>query len=300
MNKRFREVILPLITAFIWGTAFVAQKNGGNMLGALSFNWIRMMVAAVGLLILVIIREKRNPIAYESEEDRKKEKKQLWSGGLVVGTILAIASSLQQYGVNVTTAAKAGFINSLYIVIVPLLGLFLGRKVKPKVWCAVAVSILGLYFLNFTSEGVPSFNSGDLCILACSFVLSLHILTIDHYTNFVDELKLSCIQFFVAAVEVMVIGLIYENLTLQAVIDCLPYILYTGIVSNGIGYTLQILAQKEGDPTVVSILLSLEAFFAVLSGALILHETVSIREAIGCMLMFCAVILVNLPEKKKA
>jgi len=299
MNRKTKQIVLPLLAAFIWGSAFVAQKGGAEVLGALSFNWTRSLVAALGLLVLVKVLDKRSAAPEKSDAEKKKDKRELLRGGLVVGTILAVGSTLQQYGVGMTTAGKAGFLTALYIVLVPLFGLLFGKRVRALVWCGVGVAVAGLYFLSFAAGGAPVFNSGDLLVIACAFVFSSHILAIDHYTKTIDGVKLSCVQFFVAGIELLVPALIVDGLPVRAILDCLPFILYTGVLSSGVGYTLQILAQKDGDPAVVSLLLSLESLFAAVSGAIVLHERLSAREYLGCALMLCAVVLVQLPEKKK-
>ena len=299
MNRKTKQIVLPLLAAFIWGSAFVAQKGGAEVLGALSFNWTRSLVAALGLLVLVKVLDKRSAAPEKSDAEKKKDKRELLRGGLVVGTILAVGSTLQQYGVGMTTAGKAGFLTALYIVLVPLFGLLFGKRVRALVWCGVGVAVAGLYFLSFAAGGAQVFNSGDLLVIACAFVFSSHILAIDHYTKTIDGVKLSCVQFFVAGIELLVPALIVDGLPVRAILDCLPFILYTGVLSSGVGYTLQILAQKDGDPTVVSLLLSLESLFAAVSGAIVLHERLSAREYLGCALMLCAVVLVQLPEKKK-
>lgn len=297
MNAKLKQVFLPLLTAFIWGSAFVAQKGGAEVLGPLSFNWTRSLVAAFGLFLLTQALEKRRAVPRKSEAERKRDRALLMRGGLTVGTLLAAASTLQQYGVGMTTAGKAGFLTALYIVLVPVFGAFLGKRVRLLVWCGVAVAVAGLYFLSFAAGGELAFNRGDIFVLICAFVFSAHILSIDHYTQFVDGVRLSCAQFFFAGLELFAAALIFEGLPLRAILDCMPFILYTGVLSSGVGYTLQIIAQKDGDPAVVSLLLSLESLFAVLSGAVVLHERLTMREYIGCALMLCAVVLVQLPEK---
>lgn len=298
MNVKLKQVLLPLIAAFIWGSAFVAQKGGAEMLGPLSFNWVRSLVAALGLLVLVRVLARRAPPPEKSPAERRRDTAQLLRGGLTVGTLLAVASTLQQYGVGLTTAGKAGFLTALYIVLVPVFSLLLGKRVRLTVWCGVAVAVAGLYCLSFAAGGVPVFNRGDLFVLACAFVFAAHILSIDRFTQLVDGIRLSCAQFFVCGAELLLAALLFEGLPLRSVAACLPFILYTGILSSGVGYTLQIVAQKDGDPTVVSLLLSLESFFAVVSGAVVLHERMTPREYLGCALMLAAVVLVQLPEKK--
>ncbi|MBQ9458513.1 MAG: DMT family transporter [Oscillospiraceae bacterium] len=298
MNRKVKQIVLPLLAAFIWGSAFVAQKGGAEMLGALSFNWTRSLVAALGLSVLVWVMDRRADRPKKSGAEQKRDRRELLRGGLVVGTILAVGSTLQQYGIAMTTAGKAGFLTALYIVLVPLFGMLFGSRVRPSVWLGVAAALAGLYFLSFAAGGEASFGRGDLLVIACAFVFASHILAVDHFTKTVDGIKLSCLQFLVAGAELLIAALFVEGLPLRAILDCMPFILYAGVLSGGVGYTLQILAQKDGEPAVVSLLLSLEAFFAAVSGALVLHERLSAREYIGCALMLCAVVLVQLPEKK--
>lgn len=292
MSTKIRQVVLPLFTAFIWGCAFVAQKSGASVIGAFTFTWTRYLLAGLALLAFLAVREKSGGLSLRDAFSGA------WAGGAVMGTLLMIASFLQQYGLTTTTAGKAGFVTALYIVIVPLLGLFFHKRVRLLIWCGVAVAVAGLYFLSFAAGGAPSFNAGDIYVLCCALVFSLHILTIDHFTKRYDGVALSCVQFFVASAEALALGLAFEGIPVAAILGCAAPILYAGVISGGVGYTLQIVAQKDGDPTVVSLLLSLESLFAVVSGALLLHERLTPREYIGCALMLFAVILVQLPEKK--
>lgn len=294
MNKKTKQIVLPLITAFIWGCAFVAQKSGAEVIGAFTFTWTRYLLAGLALLAFLALRARR------VGGTLREAFSGAWGGGLVMGTLLMVASNLQQYGMNFTTAGKAGFVTALYIVLVPLLGLFLRKRVRLVVWCGVAVAVAGLYFLSFAAGGAPTFNAGDLYVLGCALVFSLHILAVDHYTERLDGVVLACLQFFVAAGESLVLALAFEGFSAGAILDGALPILYAGLISGGIGYTLQIVAQKDGDPTVVSLLLSLESLFAAVSGAILLHERLSARECLGCVLMLLAVVLVQLPEKKTA
>lgn len=294
MNKKTKQIVLPLITAFIWGCAFVAQKSGAEVIGAFTFTWTRYLLAALALLAFLAIR------ARHAGGTLREAFSGAWGGGLVMGTLLMVASNLQQYGMNFTTAGKAGFVTALYIVLVPLLGLFLHKRVRLVMWIGVAVAVAGLYFLSFAAGGAPTFNAGDLYVLGCALVFSLHILAVDHYTERLDGVVLACLQFFVAAGESLVLALAFEGFSAGAILDGALPILYAGLISGGIGYTLQVVAQKDGDPTVVSLLLSLESLFAAVSGAILLHERLSARECLGCVLMLLAVVLVQLPEKKTA
>ena len=294
-NKKVRQVVLPLITAFIWGSAFVTQSLGAAHLGYFSFNALRAIPAAVSLfLLLLIMRRVRPRERYSAEEWRV-----LLRGGLVCGVFLTLGVNLQQLGIETTSAGKAGFITALYIVLVPVFSIALGKKAKKSIWLCVLIALAGLYFLCFDGSGEMSFNRGVFCIFLCAFAFSAQILAVDHYVQQVDGIALSCAQFIVTTVLSGIGALIAgEQTTLASIQTCLPYLLYVGVISSGVGYTLQILAQKDGDPAVVSLLLSLESFFAVVSGAIVLNERMSLREYFGCALMLAAVLLSQLPEKK--
>ena len=296
MNKRkVRQVVLPLITAIIWGSSFVTQSIGTNYLGCFSFNALRSVPAALSLLLLLCIMQRVRPRGKYSAE----EKRALLRGGLVCGVLLTLGVNLQQFGMNSTSAGKAGFITALYIVLVPVFSIALGKRAGKRTWLCVAIALAGLYFLCFDGGSAVSLNGGDFSVFLCAFAFAAQILAVDHYVQKVDGVALSCAQFIVTAV-LSGVGMLIagEQTTLEAIRGCLPYLLYMGVISSGVGYTLQILAQKDGDPAVVSLLLSLESFFAVVSGALFLHERMSVREYFGCALMLAAVILSQLPEKK--
>lgn len=300
MNARTRQIVFPLFTAMIWGFAFVAQKSGSDYLGSFGFNGTRYVLSVLTPAIFVALRARRHgaPSA-DGAEPPKTDRRMLLRGGFVVGTVLIFASALQQYGIARTSVSKSGFLTALYIVLVPLFGLLLGKRVRALVWCGVAISVAGLYLLNFKAGGQTAMEPGDVYVLLSAFVFAMHILAIDHFTRYVDGAKLACVQFAVAAAEGIVIALLFEGLTFSAIAACLPHLLYTGLVSGGLGYTLQILAQQgSGEPAIVSLLLSLESLFAVVDGAIFLHERLTPREYLGCALMLCAAVLVQLPEKK--
>ena len=218
------------------------------------------------------------------------------TGGICCGIAIAAASTLQQYGIAYTTVGKAGFITALYIVIVPILGIFLKRKPRLIIWFSVLLALVGLYFLCMTDS--LSFSKGDTLVLLCAFVFSLHIMIIDHFSPMVDGVRMSCIQFAVAGILCGIPALIFEHPTFSSLIAAWAPILYAGILSCGVAYTLQIVAQKNYDPTVASLLLSLESVFSVLAGWVILHQALSPREIFGCVLVFIAIILVQLPAPK--
>ena len=319
-HNQVRQVVFPILAAFIWGTAFVAQDVCADVIDTFTFNAIRSYVAVVVLLIIMAIFDRVNKDKPSlTAIQRKAANRQMWIGGICCGTALVIASNFQQAGISAgTDSGKAGFITALYVVLVPVFGLFFKRRVSLPTWIAVVLSVVALYLLCI--KGDFSLAPGDLLILVCAVCFAIHILVIDHFTASVDGLRLSCVQFLVAAVLAtvakvvcVVLGLngtgditsatsIFAMPDWDAILACTLPILYVGVFSSGVGYTLQILAQKDSNPTVVTILLSLESVFAVIAGAIILKQQMSVREYIGCAIMFAAVILaqIQFPVKQKA
>lgn len=283
-----------LLTALIWGSSFVAQRAGMEYIGPFTFNGIRSLIGGL-VLIPVIFLFSKEKNAELTEAEKKAGKKTLLLGGILCGIVLFAASSLQQIGMVYTTAGKAGFITALYIVLVPILGVFIRKKVKPIVWLCVILAVAGLYLLCMT-DGL-SLGRGDLLVLLCAFAFSIHILVIDYFAPRTDGVALSCIQFFVCGILSLFPMFLAETPVWSAILDCWIPILYAGVLSCGVAYTLQILAQKHTDPTVASLLLSLESVFAAIAGAIILHEQLAPRELAGCVLMFAAIIIAQLPSK---
>lgn len=300
--NQMRQVVFPILAAFIWGTAFVAQDLCADSIGTFAFNATRYFIAVLALLVVILISDmlKKNKPTLTAQE-KKAANKQLWLGGLCCGAALAIASNFQQAGlVAGTDAGKAGFITALYVVLVPVFGLFFKRKVSLPTWIAVVLSVVALYLLCI--KGDFSLAPGDLLILVCAVCFAVHILVIDHFTAYCDGVKLSCLQFLFAGIISTICMFIFEDVDFAAILSCALPLLYVGIFSCGVGYTLQILAQKDSNPTVVTILLSLESVFAVIAGAIILKQQMTVREYIGCAIMFAAVILaqIQFPTKQKA
>lgn len=291
---------LLVLTALIWGCAFVAQSVGVEYVGPFTMNSVRTILGGLTLLpvIFVLNRKKNKKENLESicKEERKQERKTLFLGGICCGCLLAVASSLQQIGIMYTTAGKAGFITALYILIVPILGVVIGKKVGLKVWIGVGLAAIGMYCLCIT-DGF-SIGRGDVLVLICAVVFSFHILAIDYFAPKVDGVKMACIQFWVCGILCAVPMFLTEEPQISQILAAWMPIAYAGVLSCGVAYTLQIVAQKNVEPTVASLLLSLESVFAVLAGAVILHERLSIKETIGCVLVFIAIILAQLPEKK--
>lgn len=288
--RRKNECML-FLTAFIWGTAFVAQSVGMDYLGPFGFNGIRSLIGGVALLPCIYILGKINKRTAGEEGSTKT----LIAGGLCCGLALFAASSMQQIGIQYTTAGKAGFVTAFYIVLVPVLGMFLGKKTGWKVWLAVAMALAGLYFLCITESF--SVGRGDIYVFIGSLLFAVHILIIDYFAPRTDGVKMSCIQFFVAGILSMFPMAAFETTTVEGALRSWGPLLYAGVLSCGVAYTLQIIGQKNMNPTVASLILSLESCISVLAGWVILGERLSVREGLGCVLMFAAIILAQLPEK---
>lgn len=301
MSKKLRGELMLLLTALIWGASFVAQRTGMAYIGPFTFNGIRSYIGALTLLPLIIAMDRREQKTgrnadSDSAQCRWAERRVSLTGGIWCGIILFVASSLQQYGMLYTTAGKAGFITALYIVLVPLLGLFLKRRVRPLVWLCVALATIGLYLLS-VEEGL-SIGKGDWLVMACAVGFAVHILVIDHFSPHVNGVKLSCLQFFVCGLLSTPFMLAFETIDWAGIVSSWLPILYAGIMSCGVAYTLQIIAQRDTDPTIASIILSLESVFALLTGIAILSEQVTARQAAGCATMLTATILAQLPSRE--
>lgn len=289
-----RQNLFAVLAALIWGTSFVAQSVGAGYVEAFTFNAARSAVATVFLLVLCsVLRRGRVKAGKPATVGTRRD---LMLGGLCCGTALAVSATLQQKGLESTSSGKAGFITALYIVLVPIAGLLLKKRPPRAIWLSVALAVAGLYCLCITEEF--SITQGDFYVMLCAFGFAIHILVIDYFTQKVDGVELSCAQFFVVTVISSVGMLLTETPTLAGILGSLIPILYVGIFSSGVAFTLQILAQKDSDPTVISILLSLESVFAVIAGAIILGDRMSGREYFGCVLVMIAVILAQLPDKK--
>ena len=296
-RNSLRQSSLAVLAALIWGTAFVAQSVGAEHVPAMAFNAARAVIAFVFLLILCTVRR----AAYHRQGKPVTttcSRKDLLVGGFCCGTALALASFLQQKGLETTSSGKAGFITALYIVLVPIFGVFLKKRVPKTVWFSVVLAVAGLYCLCVTESFTIS--SGDICVMLCAVVFTIQILSVDHFAEFVDGVELSCAQFFFMTVFSLIGTLLFETPTWAGIQGAMGQILYVGIFSSGVAYTLQILAQKGSNPTVISLLLSLESVFATISSAIILGDRLSGKEYVGCALMLAAVVLAQLPEKKPA
>lgn len=298
--KNTKNVLMLLLTAFIWGIAFVAQTTGGEAVGPYSFNCVRSFIGA--LVLFPVIKFLDSKGLSGDKPQNSKEKKQLWKAGALCGLCLGSASLFQQVGINMGTAAgKAGFLTACYIILVPVIGIFIGKKCSWNVWAAVAITAVGLYMLCI--NGSFSLQKADVLILICAVLFAFQIMVVDHFVVSMDPVRLSQIQFFVAAMISLVMVLIFEipkNGLISWIMsfaswDAWSAILYAGVMSSGVAYTLQIVGQKGFNPTIASLLMSLESVFSVLAGWAILHQKLSARELIGCLMVFIAVILAQIP-----
>lgn len=295
--NRVRQTVFPLLAALIWGTAFVAQSVSTDYVEPFTFNAARTFVAFLFLFVLCLMMRIKRRKDSNVQTAMPGTRRDLVVGGLCCGGAMTVAIFLQQTGLQTTTAGKAGFITALYIVIVPIIGIFLRNRVPKIIWLSVAMAVGGLYCLCVTEAFTVT--KGDIYIMLCAVFFAIHIHAIDHFTQRVDGVELSCAQFLVGAVLSSLGMLVTETPSMEAVMICIGPILYVGIFSSGVAYTLQILAQKDSNPTVVSLLLSLESVFATLAGAIILRDQMSGKEYFGCVLMLCAVVLAQLPERKE-
>lgn len=317
-NKKHttRNSFILILTAFIWGVAFVAQTEGGNTVGPFTFNCVRSLIGSVALLPVIYCLDRRS--ASNHKDDRvttgERNNRTLLLGGVLCGIILCIASNLQQLGITMgSSAGKAGFLTACYILIVPIIGIFLGRHCGINIWIGVIIALAGLYLLCM--EGSWAIQLSDLLLLLCALCFAFHIIVIDHFSPLVDGVRMSCIQFMVSGLltaipmTILEIGLFTPNFSAADFTDWLaPFqsieawipILYAGVFSCGVAYTLQIVGQKGINPTVASLLLSLESAFAAIAGWLILGQSMDLPQLAGCLLLFVAVVLaqIKLPDKR--
>ena len=297
----WRSSLLLFLAAFIWGTAFVAQSVGMDYIEPFTFSCVRSIVGSLFLIPCICFLDRikgegsTNRQRTKNREEEAKKKKVLLQGGVCCGLILFVASNLQQFGIKYTSVGKAGFITALYIVLVPILGIFIGKKIGLRMWISVFLAVVGLYLLCIT--GGFSIGKGDFFVLLCACVFSFHILAVDYFSPKTDGVRMSCIQFLVCGVLSGIGMLIKEKPDIGAILQAWMPILYAGVLSSGVAYTLQIISQKDLDPTVASLIMCLESVVSVLAGWVLLGQKLSTRELLGCGLMFAAIILAQLPAK---
>lgn len=287
MKESLKGSLLLLLGTVIWGCAFVAQSVAMDHIGPFTFQVGRSVLAVLVLLPVTALFDRGSQTG-ETYWKRWQSPK-LWKTGLCCGGALFVASSLQQVGLIYTDPGKAGFLTAMYIVMVPVLGLFLGKRAGKLVWISVAIAAGGLYLLSYT--GVDGMNIGDLYLMGCALAYAVQITLVDRLSNGLDGLRLNCVQFFVSGVLSAVVMAVMETPTWSGVLACSTAILYTGVLSSAVGYSLQILGQQRLAPEPAALIMSLESVFAVLAGWLILHQKLTVSESIGCVLMFTAVLL---------
>lgn len=303
-SKQIRSIVLLFLTAFIWGSAFVAQSTGGNAVGPYTFNAVRSIIGGIALIPVTIFLDKKELSL--KKPSTAAEWKKLMLGGILCGILLCISSNLQQFGLFLgATPGKAGFLTACYILIVPILGIFIKRKCGWNVWLGVILTLIGLYLLCCTDNSL-ALNFADILLLLCALGFSIHILVIDRFAPFVDGVRMSMIQFFVCGILSAVPAIFVDipRMTMPlwlnsfSTSDAWIPLLYAGLLSCGVAYTLQIIAQDGIHPAIASLIMSLESVFAVLAGWIILGDTLSFRETVGCILMFTAIILAQLPIRR--
>ena len=291
MKKIVYSILMPLLAAAIWGTAFVFQSVASDSIGPFSFNALRSAIAMASLFSAKPLLARAGVCARGHVRARDIR------AGILCGCALCAASVLQQWGIAKTGAGKAGFLTTLYVVLVPIGGMFLGRRVPRRIWLLTAVFLLGVYLLSYTAGA--GLETGDLAVLGCAVLFAAHILLIDTVGSDTDPIALSAVQFAAAALISGACALAFEDLSLKDIGRCIPSLLYTGVMSSAVAYTLQILAQKSSDSTLVTLILCLESVFAAISGALFLSERMSFRQIAGCALMIVSSAAAQLPEKDK-
>ena len=296
MKQQIKSSLILLLTATIWGVAFVAQSVGMEYIGPFTFNAIRCVLGGLVLIPVILVLKTKKETGAENQE--KEDKKTLWAGGIACGVILCIASNLQQFGIMEASVGKSGFFTALYIVMIPVIGIFIGKRPGIKLWFCVALAVVGMYLLCM-KDGSFTIERADIMLLLCALVFSFHILVVDYFSPKVDGVKMSCIQFFVCGVLSAVGMLFTETPDISNIQAAWLPLLYAGLLSCGVGYTLQIVGQKGINPVIASLIMSLESVISALAGWVILGQVLSPKEILGCVLMFVAIIITQIPIGNK-
>lgn len=296
MKQQIKSSLILLLTATIWGVAFVAQSVGMEYIGPFTFNAIRCVMGGMVLIPVILVLKKKKETGAENQE--KEDKKTLWMGGIACGVILCIASNLQQFGIMEASVGKSGFFTALYIVMIPVIGIFIGKRPEIKLWFCVALAVVGMYLLCM-KDGSFTIERADIMLLLCALAFSFHILVVDYFSPKVDGVKMSCIQFFVCGVLSAVGMLFTETPDISNIQAAWLPLLYAGLLSCGVGYTLQIVGQKGINPVIASLIMSLESVISALAGWVILGQVLSPKEILGCVLMFVAIIITQIPIGNK-
>lgn len=295
MANKLKGNAILLLTAIIWGTSFVAQSEGMKYIEPFTYNSLRTIIG--GIVLVPVIAGFR--IFDKNKSEKKYSARATLIGGIACGVVLCVASSLQQFGIVHTTAGKSGFVTALYVVIVPFYQLILGRKPSKLVWLCVLGAVVGFYLLCIKDDFTVGI--GDLLTLLCAFGFAAHIICIDRFLEKgANGVEMACVQFFTAGIIMFICMLIFETPQIDKIFEAKYTILYTGIMSSGVAYTLQIVGQRYAEPTIATLIMSLESVFAALSGWIILGETLTVKEFFGCCLVFAAVVLsqIKLPSRK--
>ena len=298
-KTQFKGVFMLFLTAFIWGTSFVAQSVGMEDLDAFTFNGIRTLMGAGILIPFILVRDwlSGRKIDDQQLEQRKTTTKMSIRYGMRLGLVLFFASNFQQFAFYYSTSGKIAFVTSFYMFFVPVLGLFLRKKIPLLTWICVFFGIVGLYFLCIDPSNLGAINRGDILCFICSIFYAVHILFVESFADKVDGIKVSCVQFIVSGLISCLMMFIFEAPQMAAITSALPSLLYSGVMSCGIAYTFQIVGQKYAEATIASLIMCMESVFGVLAGAIILHEVLSGREIVGCVIMFVAIIISQLTDK---
>lgn len=296
MKQQIKSSLILLLTATIWGVAFVAQSVGMEYIGPFTFNAIRCVLGGLVLIPVILVLKKKKETGAENQE--KEDKKTLWAGGIACGVILCIASNLQQFGIMEASVGKSGFFTALYIVMISVIGIFIGKRPGIKLWFCVALAVVGMYLLCM-KDGSFTIERADIMLLLCALAFSFHILVVDYFSPKVDGVKMSCIQFLVCGVLSAVGMLFTETPDISNIQAAWLPLLYAGLLSCGVGYTLQIVGQKGINPVIASLIMSLESVISALAGWVILGQVLSPKEILGCVLMFVAIIITQIPIGNK-
>lgn len=310
MKEQSKKIIAPLLlalAALIWGISFVAQSEGDDV-GSFTFQGIRCLLAFVSILIVVLIKDntgkaKLQKKKYKNIASWAKENKTLLKAGIICGIALTAANNLQQFGIGMqgkeTSTGRAAFLTALYIILVPIFGIFFKKKVRPIAWLSVIVAVIGLYLISVKKEDGFSISTADILLILCALFFSIQIITVDRYSAEIDGIKLSCIQFFIAGVLSTILMFIFEKPDISAILGQTIPLLYSGIMSGGVAFTLQIIGQKNCNHVLAVMLMSLESVFSALADWIIRGNTMSPRELTGCVIMFTAIIMAQSPEFKR-
>lgn len=298
-KTQLKGVLILLLTAFIWGSSFVAQSIGMEEVEAFTFNGIRTLMGVATLLPYILIRDavKGRRMTAEEKEKRRADNKKAILPGVILGLVLCVASNLQQHAFNYTTGGKIAFITAFYMLFVPIIGIFLGKKVRWPLWVCVVLGVAGLYFLCIGAAGFSAVNRGDLLALACSVVYAVHILAIEKYSYIEDSIRLSCTQFVVSGTITTALAFLFEHPDPAAISSAMLPLLYSGVGSCGLAYTFQIVGQKYTESTVASLLMCMESVFGVVCSAIVLRQMLTGRETLGCALMLAAIVLSQFSDK---